>query len=86
LGLDSVELIFAIEAAFDVTITDAEASRLRTLGDIHQLLVAKLAPSNPLPDERAVWERLCDVVVAEQGVPRKKLTPTAEIGRDLGID
>jgi hypothetical protein len=86
LGLDSVELIFAIEAAFDVTITDAEASRLRTLGDIHRLLVVKLSPNNTPPDERAVWERLCDVVVAEQGVPRKKLIPAAEIGRDLGID
>jgi hypothetical protein len=46
LGLDSIELIFAIEAAFNVTITDAEASRLRTLGNIHRLLIAKLSSSD----------------------------------------
>lgn len=36
LGLDSVELLFAIDTAFDVEITDAEASELRTPGDIHR--------------------------------------------------
>jgi hypothetical protein len=85
LGLDSVELVFAIEAAFDVQVTDAEASQLRTLGDIHHLLVAKLVLTGAAVDQRALWEQLCQVIVKNQGISRERLVATAEIRRDLGI-
>jgi hypothetical protein len=85
LGLDSVELVFAIEAAFDVQVTDAEASQLRTLGDIHHLLVAKLTLAGAAVDKRALWEQLCQVIVENQGISRDKLVATAEIRRDLGL-
>ena len=68
-----------------MTITDAEASHQCTLGDIHRLLVAKLSAGDTAPDDRLVWGRFCDVVVAEQGVPPNKLVPPAELGRDFGI-
>jgi len=37
-SLDVVELIMALEEAFDVEIPDEDAENIRTVGDIHQYL------------------------------------------------
>lgn len=39
---DDLDILYGIEDAFDVTIEDAEAQQLLTLGDLHQLLSKKL--------------------------------------------
>jgi hypothetical protein len=42
MGLDGVELILAVEDAFQITITDEEAGTIVTVGDLHDLVMAKL--------------------------------------------
>lgn len=43
---DDVDILYNIEAAFDVTISDEEAENLFTLGQLHDLLVSKLNASD----------------------------------------
>lgn len=40
MGLDSLELVMEIEDAFSIEIPDDEASRMLTVGDIHEYIVA----------------------------------------------
>jgi hypothetical protein len=41
-GLDGVELILAVEDAFQIHIADEEAGNVSTVGDLHNLVVGKL--------------------------------------------
>lgn len=41
-GLTGVEIVQAVEEAFDVTISDTEAEAVRTVGDLHTLVLSKL--------------------------------------------
>ena len=43
---DDVDILYDVEAAFGVKISDDEAPRLFTLGDLHDLLVSKLNASD----------------------------------------
>jgi hypothetical protein len=42
MGEDYVELIFAIETAFQIAITDEEANNASSISDLHKLVVGKL--------------------------------------------
>jgi acyl carrier protein len=42
MGLDSVEVVLRTEELFAITIPDDEAGRVRTVGDLYQLVCAKL--------------------------------------------
>lgn len=44
MGLDTVEYAMAIEEAFGIRLLDAEAERVVTFGDLHQLVLRKLGP------------------------------------------
>ncbi|WP_131814571.1 hypothetical protein [Cognatishimia maritima] len=56
---DDVDLLEAIERAFDLKLTDDEASDLETIGEPYDLVKAK-AKSNP--DFDPVWELVCQIV------------------------
>lgn len=52
MGLDVVELILAVEDAFQIQIADEEAGSVSTIGDLHNLVVSKTT--------RARFEALLD--------------------------
>ena len=83
MGLDSVELIMAVEEAFGIEIANAEAETIVTVGDLLQIVLHHLPESER---SETVWPRLREVIIEDTGVKPDLVTLDAEIVRDLGID
>ena len=45
MGLDAVEIILEIEKSFGITISDDDVPRVRSVGDLHSLILEKLQPA-----------------------------------------
>lgn len=87
MGLDSVEIILAVEEEFGLEIPDADAARMITVGDLHAFVVVELRRlGRPDPDADAVFARLRDIVCRQMGVKPEAVVPTARFVKDLGID
>jgi hypothetical protein len=81
MGLDSVELILAIEEAFALEIPDRDVRDLVTVGQLRDYVAARTGCA-----PEAVWPELVDIVEREGGVKRDRIVPEARIVKDLGID
>lgn len=86
MGLDTVELLLAIEEEFGITIPDADAAQLRSVGDLHQLILRRTETEPRTPAAAAMWERVVTVVAGELAIPTDRVTPEARFAEDLGID
>jgi len=92
MGLDTVELVMAAERQFQIEVSNAEADRWRTVGDMHAGVMALLeerfaAEGRALKvDPDITWALLRDLVVVELGVKPEQVQPDAEFVRDLGAD
>jgi acyl carrier protein len=86
MGLDTVELVMAIEEEFSIEIPNADAARLGVLGDLSDYVVAALRQRGETPDETQVWERLSALVVAQLGVRPEEVTRSAHVVKDLHAD
>ena len=90
MGLDTVELLWTVEEAFGIKISNADASRMRTVGDLNLFLAERIAarastPSHPIkPEPSLTWERLVPIIVDQLGVRPDQVTPDAQWARDLG--
>lgn len=94
MGLDSVELLMAIERRFQIDIPDAEAGSIATVGDMHSWLCRKLHQPDPslsgqvandLTDEE-IWIELQLVVIDQLNVPLEAVRPEAHFVYDLKVD
>lgn len=83
MGLDVVELIMNIEARYGIDISDADARIMRSVGDLHEYI---LAHASPVPDAGQVWTWLRHMIAEEFGVPLERITRGAWVVRDLGIN
>lgn len=80
MGLGAVELILAVEETFGIEIPDEEASHLVTVGDLHKLIVSKLAGESPgvcvtlisFQRFRRAIQNVCDV-------SRSEVTPSTRV-------
>lgn len=81
MGLDLVELVMAIEEKFEISISDAEAGQIRTIGELCDCVAQKTTL-----DPKMVWHQVCDVVVDQLGVDRLDLIPDTRFIEDLGAD
>ena len=76
MGLDAVELLMAVEEKFGVSITDEEATKAVTVGDLKQLVKTKLdvADADGCLTQRA-FHLIRKKATAEFGVLRRNLNP-----------
>jgi len=85
MGLDSVELLIEIEEAFDISIPDEAAVKMRTPGDIFGYLAGSSFRAMPIGPclSQAVFNRLRRAIVAEFGDGRFGMKPKMEIIRSI---
>jgi hypothetical protein len=77
MGLDIIELFLAVEDTFQIHIPDEEASEVRTVGDLHGLVAAKLQ-QNEEPKRcltSAAFYRTRRGIVDGVGVERRGIRP-----------
>jgi acyl carrier protein len=80
MGLDAVELVMAVEEKFGISITDEEATKTRTVGDLKRLVRAKLdvADAAGCLTQRA-FHLIRKNAIAEFGVRRTNLRPDTSL-------
>jgi len=87
MGLDSVEIILAVEEEFGIEIPDAEAARMITVGDLHAFVVVELRRlGRPDTDGDTLFGRLRDIICRQIGVKPDDVRPAARFVKDLGVD
>jgi acyl carrier protein len=90
MGLDTVELVMAIEEEFGMKIPNEQAARLETAGDLSSYVQRRLESDRGQPldaaERVAVWERVKAIVVEQLGVEPERVTQDAHIVLDLGAD
>jgi hypothetical protein len=91
MGLDSVELVIAIEREFDLEIPDADARTMITVGDMYDFVHRALAKraqdaGAPAPDQAELWNKVLDIIVEEVGADRRRLVREARFIADLGVN
>ena len=84
MGLDTVELVMAVEEEFSLEIPDSEAANLVRVGDLHRFVLQTLRQRGDAVDEDAIWKRLTDLIVAQLRVKPERVIPTARFIEDLG--
>lgn len=77
MGLDGVELILAIEDAFQIHIADEEAGNVSTVGDLHGLVLSNL----DVRDAKrcltsAAFYRTRHAIVGTLGMERREIRPS----------
>ena len=86
MGLDTVELVMAIEEEFSIEIPNSHAADLGVLGEMHAYILKALWQRGETPDESEVWEKLKAIVIDQLGVSPLDVVPSAHVVRDLGAD
>jgi acyl carrier protein len=86
MGLDSVELLLAIEEEFGIDIENDLAEKIETVGELLDCVMKKLQSSSVQPDEEMVFQRLKLVFYQQQRLKPEKIIRSARIAKDLGID
>jgi hypothetical protein len=80
MGLDVIELLLDLEEHFRVTIPDARATRIFTVGDLYVYLLAQTRRGRkaPCPTGQAFY-RLRRTLTGEFGVDRSRVRPSAPL-------
>ena len=87
MGLDTVELVMAIEEGFGLEIPNEKAATLTTVGDMHAYLVSELARlGRPDRDDVRVYEKMRDIICLQTGVKPDEVVPKASFVEDLRLD
>ncbi len=85
MGLDSVELVMAWEEAFGITIPNAAAEGMSTVGNATDWITNHLASiGRPLP--RAEVFEVCETTCEQCATTRDRLSEDTNFVNDLGID
>ncbi|MBL8439056.1 MAG: acyl carrier protein [Zoogloeaceae bacterium] len=87
MGLDTVEFTLLVEDRFGLKLDDAALDSVRTVGELADLLHARLNPPGdpPGPDPVMVFGILEDLLVTHFRVPRDRISTEARFVADLGL-
>lgn len=78
MGLDAIEIVIAAEERFNVSLDDADCSKIRTVADLAALVIAKLAVSGEIcSTQRSFYE--LRRVLGTVGVDRERIRPRSVI-------
>jgi acyl carrier protein len=87
MGLDSVELVMSVEEHFGITIPDADASTLTTVGRLHSWVVNELQRlKRPEVDSTVVFQELRKLICDQLGIAADRVIPEARFVQDLHVD
>ena len=87
MGLDTVELVMAIEEGFALEIPNETAATLTTVGDMHAYLVSELARLGRVDREpERVYQKLREIICRETGVQPDEVVPRARFVEDFRMD
>ena len=87
MGLDTIELVLAVEKHFDVQIPDEDASRLATVGKLHYWLINELTRLNRGPvDYQRTFLELRQLICEHADVEPEAVVPDARFVQDLRLD
>jgi len=86
MGLDTVELVMAVEERFSIRIPNEVAARLATVGQMHHYVVETLRQQGTPLDPETRFSMLADVISEQLGVTRELVRPEASFVDDLGAD
>jgi len=87
MGLDTVEIVMRIEEEFAIDLPDAELEQVRTVGDLHELVLSKLkttTASSCLSSKAFYRTRLAIVNVL--GTPKRSIRPATPLESILPIE
>ena len=83
MGLDSVELVMSVEDAFQINISEEEASKIRTVGEFYDVVRSKLAIKDDEGWGRCLtstaFYRVRRAMVEVLRIDRRKITPKTEL-------
>jgi acyl carrier protein len=83
MGLDTVELVMAVEEEFELEIPNVAAEKMITVGEMHAFLVAELKRLGRESDAAEVFERMRAIIVRQLGVSPDEVVPNARFVKDL---
>ncbi len=86
MGLDTVELVMAVEEEFAIRIDNLEAEKIGTVVQLHQYVVVLLEADGKFVNREACLKKIIEITSYQLGVPIEKITPDSHFVYDLGAD
>ena len=89
MGLDIVELVMEVEAAFDIAIDDRDAERILTVGDLFRYVLEKLELRDRVAHpcvSGAIFYRLRRALIDATGLDRRLVRPSARVESLVPVD
>lgn len=86
MGLDSVELVLAVEEGFQIDIPNEAGEKMLSVRHMRDFVVAELRRLGREADPDAVFSRLCEIIIEQLAVESSEVALDAELVRDLRAD
>jgi acyl carrier protein len=87
MGLDTVELVLAVEDVFGIEIPNESAEKLVTVGALHEFVVAELIRlDRPNINRDIAYDLLRNVICMQLGLNPEQVIPSARFVQDLHAD
>lgn len=80
MGMDGVEIVMETEDAFGITIEDGEAEKIRTPGQLIDLVISKVSTEGAQPcTTRRAFHRLRRALIVKLGIERRRIRPDTRL-------